>query len=214
MMRVNILSISIVAALFFSCSKGSNKPQQSQGATITINGTAYPTVVIGTQTWTSLNYNGPGGVNYDNGANNPAYGKLYTWTEAQAISLPTGWRLPTESDFNNLMIAIGAQNLGNGSYLSSGTEPLQLMSKTGWSTTNGTNTLGFNAEPAGYYNQVTSGNQQFSNEGSAALFLSATPLMPHTLAPFSFIIGSGNAQLTDLVILSTDAASVRFVKDN
>jgi len=214
-MKNNILISIIFAGLLFSCSKSSNKPQQSSNNTsVTISGAAYTTVIIGTQTWTSVNYNGPGGVNYNNGANNATYGKLYTWTEAKAISLPAGWRLPTESDFNNLMIAIGAQNLGNGSYLSSGTEPLQLMSKSGWTTTNGTNALGFNAKPAGYYDQVSAENQQFNNEGNGALFLSSTPYMTNGTSPLSFIVGAGNAALTDLVLLQTDAASIRFVKDN
>ena len=214
-MKNNILIGLIFAGMLFACSKSSNKPQQSSNTTtVTINGTAYNTVIIGTQTWTSVNYNGPGGVNYNNGANNATYGKLYTWAEAQAISLPAGWRLPTANDFNNLMIAIGAQNLGNGNYLPSGTEPLQLMSNSGWSTTNGTNTLGFSAEPAGFYDQVSSNNQQFNSEGNGALFLSATPYMSHGPSPLSFAVGAGNAALTDLVLLQTDAASVRFVKDN
>ncbi|HEY8929091.1 MAG TPA: FISUMP domain-containing protein [Mucilaginibacter sp.] len=92
---------------FVSCSKKSDtRPNDNS---VTINGTNYSVVAIGGQTWTSVNYNGEGGINYNNGSiNNAADGKLYTIAEAQAIKLPKGWRLPTRDDFNKLLVSIGA----------------------------------------------------------------------------------------------------------
>jgi uncharacterized protein (TIGR02145 family) len=213
-MKNKIVIILALTGIFFSCSKSSNKPQTSNTNSVTINGADYATVVIGTQTWTAVNYNGTGGVNYNNGANNAVYGKLYTLAEAKAISLPAGWRLPTETDFNNLIIAAGATDPGSGAYPLSGNDVPKLMSKSGWTITNGTDSLGFNAQPAGFYNQVTLSNQQFNSQGSAALFLSATTYFTNSVFNFSFEVSAGNAGLTDLVLLETDAASIRFVKDN
>ena len=206
----------ITSAALGGCSKGSsNHPHAPTSiATVSINGTLYNTVIIGSQTWTAVNYNGTGGANYNNGANNITYGKLYTWAEAKAILLPAGWRLPLRTDFDNLMIAIGETPINGGNYMVSGNEPLQIMSTKNWSSTNGTNQLGFAAEPAGLFNQVTSNNQQFTGLGTTALFISATSYYPNGSAPFTFVVGPVTAQLTNLVVLPTDRASVRFVKDN
>ena len=101
-----LLSLIVLLTVFLgACSKKNNvAPARS----ITINSTEYPTVVIDNQTWTSVNYNGPGGINYNNQTNDPVYGKLYSYTEANNIVLPKGWRLPTKSDFEKLLISMGA----------------------------------------------------------------------------------------------------------
>jgi len=68
MKKLLILTL-VASATLFSCSKSSNtKPTTAN--TVTINGTAYNTVTIGTQTWTAVNYNGAGGVNYNNSTTN------------------------------------------------------------------------------------------------------------------------------------------------
>jgi len=67
---------------------------------VTINGTTYSTVVIGNQTWTTENYTSADTVSF-NGT------KFYTYAQAMSMSLPTGWRIPTQTDFNNLMKIAG-----------------------------------------------------------------------------------------------------------
>ncbi len=212
-MKKLLFLVLLAASLFTACSKQNNNQPKQPANTVTINGTIYSTVVIGSQTWTSVNYNGAGGENYNNGANNPVYGKLYTLAEAQSIVLPSGWRLPTLNDFNNLLAAIGDPNT-NGAYLPGGGDLLALMSKTNWTTTNGNDSLGYNAEPAGLYSQVKANDQEFYGLGNIAVYISGTPIYANSLGNYCFIAGSGNAQITDLVLLATDRGSVRFVKDN
>lgn len=188
----------ITGLMLYSCSK-KRTPQPQNQNTVTINGTAYNTVTIGNQTWTTVNYNGAGGENYNNNSSNVvAYGKLYTLAEAKAISLPTGWSLPTQGDYTTLLAATTAEG---------------LMSKTGWSSAVGTNSSGFNAVPAGYYNQAS-----FNGKGTDAIFLTSSTLTSEPGVPASFNIYQDNtgigAVLTDMVVTATDRGSVRFVKDN
>jgi len=136
--------------LFCSCSKkNSNNP----ASTVTIDGRAYKTVKIGNRVWTSENFDGSGGValvSVDEGV----YGKLYTWPEAQAITLPAGWRIPTIADFKDLILSQGG-SLDSNSWgmmaLIDTALAKRFKSTANW-TISGNNATGFNAEPAGYYN--------------------------------------------------------------
>ena len=87
--------------LIISASGCSKKNETKAPAnTVSIGGDNYNTIVIGTQTWTATNYNGPGGLV-----------GLYTIAQATAISLPAGWRLPAKNDFDNLLkLAGGTQD--------------------------------------------------------------------------------------------------------
>jgi len=208
-MKNFIIPIIVCAnLLFFACSKKQgNSPQPTN--TVTINAASYSTVVIGSQTWTSVNYNGPGGENYNNGSNSVIYGKLYTETEAKAIPLPAGWRIPTQNDYTNFFPAIGATLGANGVYQFPTNDIFKLMSKTGWLTQEGTDSLGFNAEPAGYLY-----NNTFSSLGAEARFLTSTFNLPNghgNLVTFS--VASYSLYFPALPY-ATDRASLRFVKDN
>jgi uncharacterized protein (TIGR02145 family) len=201
-------------ALFTSCSKPHYETPTPIPNYITINGTNYATVIINGQTWTALNYNGAGGENYNNNTNDTTQGKLYTWTEAQAIALPSGWRLPTVADFNSLMAATGAAEQPNGSYLVLASEALQLTSTTRWSTTNGSNALGFNAYPAGAYDQGSSGFDQYNGLGTQAVFLSSAPYTAGGTTPACLVITSTTATISNPLLLTTDRGSLRFVMGN
>jgi uncharacterized protein (TIGR02145 family) len=197
MKKLLILTL-VASATLFSCSKSSNTKPQSTN-TVTINGTAYNTVTIGTQTWTTVNYNGAGGVNYNNSTtNNPTYGKLYTLAEAEAITVPTGWSLPTQNDYTTLLAS---------------SSTLGLMAKTSWTTSEGTNASSFNALAVGYYNQSS-----FYGAGTDAVFLTSSILTAYPGIPASFDIyqdgSTTSAILTDDVVSVTDRASIRFVKNN
>lgn len=83
-------------------------------------GQTYPVVFINNQNWLAGNYNynsGNGCVSYNNnGGYRTQYGMLYTEATAQA-NVPAGWRLPTQTDWQNLFTALGAtayQNLITG----------------------------------------------------------------------------------------------------
>ena len=139
------LAIGLVAFAFSACDQDDD--DNVAPPTVTIEGSKYPTVVIGTQTWTSANYAGPGGVAYDAGNPKPEYGRYYAKAELDAITLPEGWRIPTQADYTKLAQFYGIVIPSHGS----DTEDIKsLISKTNWNNVSGTNTSGFNAYPAGY----------------------------------------------------------------
>lgn len=192
--------------------KSTPAPQQSY-STVTINSTDYPTAVVGNQTWTTVNYNGSGGVNYNNSATNiPANGKLYTLAEARALAVPTGWRLPSEDDYNNLVATLGAVKASDENYTVTAATAYKLMATASWSIGGGTNSSKFNALATGYNHQNV-----FDGTGTDAVFITTSTLISEP-APASFNIYQDNtgtsAVLTDIVITATDRASIRFVKDN
>ncbi|WP_183559742.1 FISUMP domain-containing protein [Mucilaginibacter sp. SP1R1] len=230
-MKRHFYLLIIVALSFSACSKKNNNPIPPPKTTsVSISGDAYSTVVIGNQTWTSVNYSGPGGFTYGYGAGVAPitnYGKLYTMAEAKAIQLPTGWRLPTQADFLNLVIALGAtQKDASKQDFSSYDVPTKtitsLMSKTGWNYPNGTNTSGFNALPAGVYVEDNSGMGyvEYSDMGSDCIIMIPSDTDPE---PFVFGISStqngklsiGEANINYNVSVGSDyRSSLRFVKDN
>ena len=134
---------------------------------LVIDGRAYRTVKIGTQTWMAENLEADmfGGVWYNNEKSTYqplGYGKLYTWDEASAIEVP-GWHLPSMSEFETLETYAG-ENPG-----------LKLKS-TDWTWTgnyppnHGTDDFGFAAKPAGYWADWSEGSdptqEEFYNAGS------------------------------------------------
>jgi len=140
----------------------------------TRDGQTYKTVTIGTQTWMAqnLNYETENSYCYlDIASNCTEYGRLYTWAAAMDSAgtwstngkgcgynktcspaypvrgvCPEGWHLPTQAEWNALVIAVGG----------SSTAGKVLRSQTGWSTTsqdvdgNGMDAYAFSALPAGH----------------------------------------------------------------
>jgi uncharacterized protein (TIGR02145 family) len=109
--------------------------------------------------------------NYDP-ANCNTYGRLYTWAEAKGqpgffnsnlLTLPenaqgicpTDWHLPTQAEWDTLIIS------HNGSSL--------FSSGTSWTPYSGTDSTGFGILPAGYGNGTV-----FGNLGSGAYFWTGT----------------------------------------
>jgi uncharacterized protein (TIGR02145 family) len=192
------LLIGAFILLLISCKKDSDGPDQ-----ISISNSVYPTVKIGNQRWTAVSYNGPGGKNYnDSTGNDPAYGKLYTLAEVDAIKLPKGWRLPTENDYINL---IRPQN----------DDADIFLSRAGWWAGRGTNLTGFNAYPSGFY-----AYQLYRLRGSIAVFITSslgdgnfTSSTDRISFVFTAIADSSTGYGTNYVKEPTDRGSVRFVKD-
>jgi len=141
-MRSSILSILVI--FLAACKDDSPIPSSD---IITIGGTEYQTTKIGTLTWTTLNYAGPGGVYYDASNSKPEYGKYYSLAELKDIELPEGWRIPTEADY----IALAEfYSITIPSPISQGDAIKSLTSTTHWTHVQGMNTSGFNAYPGGY----------------------------------------------------------------
>ncbi len=220
-----------------SCSKTKEKPEESKNEII-INGTVYPTTVIGNQTWTTVNYNGNGGVNYNDGANDPTVGKLYSFPELKAlINLPTGWRVPTEVDVKALMSTVGTKLDGDDSYTDA-IASQKLMSKIGWSNAllTGNNSTGLNLVPTGdcFVSSVTIKN--YSDKGVKASFWTSTTIKYTPIETNSYpllfevstdsydnhdepaglrgAIYSTTASNDGITTFPAEKRSIRFVKDN
>jgi uncharacterized protein (TIGR02145 family) len=144
-MKQLLYSLLICFALLTACKEEEDPIISPPANSVTIGNTDYATVKIGSQTWTAVNYAGPGGMKYDATDTKPEYGKYYTYEEAKNISLPTGWRIPTMQDYANLA---QTQNIAIPAYKNETIKT--LTSTTNWKNVRGTNISGFNAHPTGY----------------------------------------------------------------
>jgi len=231
-----LLIPSLLAILAFtSCKKDSKKPTQTTTNTTNQTITITDSVKIGSQWWTTVNYNGTGGVNYGNSTTNiPAYGKLYTIAEASKIKLPGTWRLPTVEDYNNLIKTIDPSTNAKdaqGNYIGGQDDAAMLMSTNLWVKNFGTNSTGFNAIPVGF--DFDSGNSFAEGVGYSTQYLVAAFLTQsqfknatngHVGHAVFFIYQDYIAPTatTTIVVTSLDAdetfgqgrASIRFVRNN
>lgn len=128
------------------------------GATVTdANGREYQTVRIGCDCWIAENLktSAEGAAYYNEDNANESFGLLYDWNSAVGSNnteqtcktgtyiqgvCPDGWALPTVAKFNNMLAEVGD------------IEALKSDDETTWLPGNaGTNTSGFGAKGAGYY---------------------------------------------------------------
>ena len=166
-------SLFLVGSLaLISCSGNDDNPggdPPMAGKVSDVDGNAYDTVRIGTQTWMVQNlkttkYNDgtdipaatltsdwPNVITpcycwYNNDvANKVAYGALYNWYAVNTGKLcPTGWRVPTMADFDLLRTYLGGMSTGETKMMETGT--------THWTINSAqvTNSSGFTALPGGY----------------------------------------------------------------
>jgi uncharacterized protein (TIGR02145 family) len=166
-------------------------PVFTQGGGVTdIDGNTYPSVILGTQEWTTENLRT---TKYSNGetilniANPPSawenqqaigawayynndiqynstFGKLYNWFAVADLRnvCPTGWHVPTESEFTTLINFLGGNEVAGD----------KMKSKTGWlDNGNGNNTSGLTILPAGFRDFL--GN--FNDRGETTVFWTSTP---------------------------------------
>ncbi len=210
-----------------SSSKVTEPAEVTKGSiTDTRDGQTYKTVTIGTQTWMAKNLNYKTDNSYcynDNASNCTKYGRLYTWAAAMDSVgswaangkgcgygktcsptypvrgvCPTGWHLPTQTEWNTLFAAVGG----------SSTAGTKLKSTTGWNSSgNGTDAYSFSALPAGF--RFDSGNYNF--EGDVAYFWSSTEYNSDLAYRMGLNYSLDNAYLYDDI--KSFGYSVRCVKD-
>ena len=168
-MKISTQIVSIITLfVMLGCSK--DNANNNVNTTVTdVDGNVYPTVVIGTQTWTQTNLNVS---HYRNGdvipqvtdptawanlttgawcyynndpANGAIYGKLYNW---YAVNDPRGlaakgYHVPTVLEWTTLIEYLGGKDVAGGKMKSPGTS-LWLSPNTG-----ATNSSGFTGLPGG-----------------------------------------------------------------
>ena len=130
------------------------------------DGQIYKTVDIGDKIWMAenLNYDTENSVCYGKYESLcMKYGRLYMWNEAKE-ACPVGWRLPTETDWVNLMRMAGANV----------SVEQTLNTRKGWDRgANGLDVFGFSAIPTGFYDRE---EDRYRENGSSAYFWSATEI--------------------------------------
>ncbi len=153
------------------------------------DGQSYKTVTIGSQTWMAQNLNYETANSYcpgDAPYKCDMYGRLYTWAAAMDSAglwstngmncgdnktcmptypvrgvCPIGWHLPTETEWNTLITAVGGLSIAGS----------MLKSTSGWNGSgNGTDAYSFSALPA----DRRYDNGRYLNEGKLAYFWSST----------------------------------------
>jgi len=132
--------------------KGDYSRPPANGIYVKIENRYMPTVTIGSQEWTSANFDGDGGLVI---TNKPQYGTFFRHSDVVKIALPQGWRLPTKADYVKLIRSQGiyfsdAYESTEGDNLTSKRLLGNLMATSGWLKQDGyaNNSTGFNAYAA------------------------------------------------------------------
>ena len=162
--------IALLALAFLSKAQTAGSFKDSR------DGQTYKTIKIGNQTWMAenLRFKIPGSVNNPENPNSK-YGYLYS-KEAALKACPSGWHLPSDKEWQTLAMTSGVPSsaLNTFGWMGDESNSTQLKSKTGWAENgNGTNALGFNALPAGYY-YIDGADKDYANFSYAAYFWSST----------------------------------------
>jgi len=149
----------------------------------TRDGQRYAYATAGGLRWMRRNLCWKGaGVSYDLcAAADPAFGRFYSWTEAQT-ACPEGWRLPTDADWCALVAAAsGAEDLAPGETFPAGAAALMSGTATfnekqlweWWPEVDAGDAVGFCALPFGYGNLSNTGRGKFTGLLSYAAFWTA-----------------------------------------
>ena len=189
-------------------------------ADVIIGGRKYLTVIIGNQEWLAENldfkYTGitiggaassssPVANYYDNdeatyGVDGNKYGLLYNEPAAKLLDdnkatiFPSGWRVPTTSDYTTLRSYCGSNRM-------------VYASTTGWKYRNGTNDSGFDAYPTGTRNS----SGQFTNVGRNTYFWTTSVDSAHPENADAFCVEEYDAMAAYSPIERQYA--IRLVKD-
>ncbi|MFZ4520615.1 MAG: fibrobacter succinogenes major paralogous domain-containing protein [Bacteroidales bacterium] len=140
--------------------------------------------------------------------NDSIYGNLYNW-HAQGDSrglCPSGWRVPSDDDWNKLGNFLGGAMVAGGSMKSTGT----IEQTTGlWFTPNtgATDSSRFSGLPGGY--RINYGT--YYSMGNVGYFWSSSDTA--TVNAWNYILDANNSALTRIFNLKTNGFSVRCCKN-
>jgi len=128
------------------------------------NGDPIPNVTVDSQ-WVNLAYGAY--CDYSNNAENAdVYGRIYNWytVNDHRIIAPSGWRVPNQTDWQNLIAYLGGSTVAGGKMKQSGTELWRIPNF------GANNESGFNAIPVG----LRSNSGYFIETGINAYFWSSS----------------------------------------
>jgi uncharacterized protein (TIGR02145 family) len=148
----------------------------------------------------------------DDLANDIVYGKLYNWyttVDSRGVC-PTGWHVPSDCEWDYLVLNIGG-------YSGSG---VKLKSTSGW-WLNGLNTFGFNAMPGSCYyleSGVNTGAYYFGGNspiGSSSFWWSSSSIniSNAALRCISWAMGSNDLSPQFLSNVKNNGFSIRCIKN-
>jgi len=203
------------------------------------DGKVYATMLIGTQCWMKENLNVGERINgtvaqennsniekycnSDNDANCTTYGGLYQWDEMMQYSTtpgvqgicPSGWHLPTTSEWSTLTSYVSSQSTylcnSNSSYIAK-----SLAATTNWITATGTCFIGENlaANNATGFTVLPGGNREpvgtFNVPGYDGRFWSSSENSANAVG---LNMSNGSAVVSYIIYVKGMGSSVRCVKD-
>ena len=172
-------------------------------STITRGDHEYATVVINEQCWLkeNLQYEPSSGTTLCYGgvaSNCDTYGRLYDY-EAANLACPTGWRLPTKTEYEDLADYSGADMYDAGAH---------FKAKSGWTGENGDDLLEFTALPGGKCNE----EQTCSKIGTSGYWWTSTEKVKNTSHYALYLNGDGSSFTAANIMDNDQYISVRCVK--
>ena len=172
-------------------------------STITRGDREYATVLINEQCWLkeNLQYEPSSGTTLCYGgvaANCEIYGRLYDY-EAANLACPTGWRLPTKTELEDLADYSGADMYDAGAH---------FKAKSGWTGENGDDLLEFTALPGGKCDE----EQTCSKIGTSGYWWTSTEKVKNTSHYALYLNGDGSSFTAANIMDNDQYISVRCVK--
>ncbi|MGB0509543.1 MAG: FISUMP domain-containing protein, partial [Flavobacteriales bacterium] len=158
------------------------------------------------------------------------YGRLYNWHATRDVRgvCPSGWHVPHNNEWDELLDYLVTQGYPRDVYNSSGflveegNNGLPMMTTSGWFTNNGTDEFGFAAKPAGYIWNAAGENQyNVTQIGQTARWWSSS--IPNSSTGYLYpgyeihdLSGgqNGNVRLSERLSSGPDVGySIRCIKD-
>ncbi|MBR4006193.1 FISUMP domain-containing protein [Fibrobacter sp.] len=172
-------------------------------STITRGDREYATVLINEQCWLkeNLQYEPSSGTTLCYGgvaANCETYGRLYDF-EAANLACPTGWRLPTKTELEDLADYSGADMYDAGAH---------FKATSGWTGENGDDLLEFTALPGGKCNE----EQTCSKIGTSGYWWTSTEKTKNASHYALYLNGDGSSFTAANIMDNDQYISVRCVK--
>ncbi len=131
-------------------------------------------------------------------ANCETYGRLYDY-EAASLACPTGWRLPTKTEYEDLADYSGADMYDAGAH---------FKAKSGWTGENGDDLLEFTALPGGKCDE----EQTCSKIGTSGYWWTSTEKTKNASHYALYLNGDGSSFTAANIMDNDQYISVRCVK--